>query len=577
MKITLFRTALIYLVISLISFTSSAVENIDNKLAELDKLRLKDRNAFSQQLALLNQDKALAQFTSQQQNKLALLKAWDLAVSSNFNSALEIITPLENADDINISLNATSLKVNIYSLSSQYTEAFIGIEKLLSSIATTNDEELYYQTIVQVILLYNKIERYDAVPALVNHGLKITQSSTLLCRLKTLALPNMYHTLNYNEYEAEYNQVIAQCNSAQEFVFNLITIRNHMFYLLEQNQSAAVLILYKQHIDEIIQLNYPLLTAGFHAAAAEALLNQGELVKASEFAAIAEKNMPTNQHDPAVLATYRVQYILAKAQKNFQNLLYYGDKRRDTEQAIAREKTSQQLAYQFANNETHLREQRIKLLDKDNELLTLERNLYQQQAQNQFLWLILLCGIMLALAAFAYRSFTHSRRFRRMAEFDQLTGISNRHHFYQQANLAIKYCQQNNQPIAAILFDLDFFKNVNDNYGHAAGDWVLQQIVRCCSNFMRNNDIFGRLGGEEFAIILPNCTQEKAEMMAEICRDAIANINADHIAKQFSLTASFGVSDATQAGYDLSELLANADKALYKAKAHGRNQVWCLA
>lgn len=551
--------------------------DISAQLKQLDELRFKDKASFSQAISALQQKSENLSLTSEDTAYLAFLHAWDLVLAGDFNTALTTLERIAPVADNELQLRITGLQVNIYILSYRYIDAFLRAEQLLAALPSLQNDTTYTQIIGPVILLYNNIERFELVQHLIDTGLKIATNDTIRCRLQAPGLYGSYKTLPFSEYSHIFEQVHALCEQSHERIFNLLVIRNHMLYLLEEEQPAQTLALYEQYYPQVASINYPILSAGFSAAAAQALLQQNNLAAAAAMASAAEQILPSDRQDPAVLATFKARYVIARTQGDFNELAYYAEKLRETEQAIAEERMSQQLAHQMASNETRLREQRIKLLDKDNELLTLERNLYQQQSQNQFLWLILLCGISLALAAFAYHSFKHSRRFRRMAEFDQLTGISNRHHFYQQANLAIKYCQKNNQPIAAILFDLDFFKNVNDNYGHAAGDWVLQQIVRCCSNFMRNNDIFGRLGGEEFAIILPNCTQEKAEMLAEICRDAIANINADHIAKQFSLTASFGVSDATQAGYDLRELLAMADKALYKAKKHGRNQVWCLA
>ncbi|WP_333609684.1 GGDEF domain-containing protein, partial [Arsukibacterium sp.] len=281
----------------------------------------------------------------------------------------------------------------------------------------------------------------------------------------------------------------------------------------------------------------------------------------------------SDRNDPAVLATYKVLYLLAKHQADFDNLLFYADKLRQTEASIAQEKASQQLAFHQARGEAQLQKYQIQLLDKDNELLALERNLYQQQADNRYLLLVLISSLTLILAVLAYRGLLGSRRFKRMAEYDQLTGISNRYHFNQQAKLAISYCQKNQRPLSAILFDLDYFKGINDQFGHAAGDWALQQVVHSCRHFMRNSDIFGRNGGEEFAIVLPDCVLSKAEMLAEICREALVTIDTSKYDNQFTITASFGVSDVNQSGYDLTALLANADKALYQAKHNGRNQV----
>ncbi|EIW88824.1 diguanylate cyclase [Alishewanella agri BL06] len=350
-----------------------------------------------------------------------------------------------------------------------------------------------------------------------------------------------------------------------------------MFYLLEQQQAAAALAFYQQYYSQVEQINYPILTAGFNAAAAEALLQQGELAAASELAQRAEQSLPGDRNDPAVLSTYRVLTLLAQAERNFDNLLRYSEKRRDTELAIAREKASQQLAYQLASGEARLKEQRIQLLDKDNELLTLERNLYQQQAENRYLLLLLIGSLSLILGLLTYRGLTRSKRYRKMAEFDQLTGISNRYHFTEQAQREIAHCIRAKRPVALILFDLDHFKNINDRFGHAAGDWTLRQVVLSCRNFIRHSDIFGRIGGEEFVILLTDCTAEQASMLAEICRTALADIDTSGYQQQFKVTASFGVADSNQAGYDLSALLAAADAAMYQAKQQGRNQVYCPA
>ncbi|GHG76364.1 GGDEF domain-containing protein [Alishewanella longhuensis] len=548
---------------------------MSERLNELDEIRLKDRHGFSQQVSLLKNSVSTTTLTNDQLAHLSLLYAWDKVLSGDFNQALSILEEAAGPDNKQLLLRIQGLKVNIHILSYRYTEAFIGIEQLLKALPSLTNELTYYQVIGQVILLFNNIERYDLAQQLIEQGLKISQASDIRCRLQALGLQGIYKTSDFQHYDASFTDVNSLCEQAEETIFNLLVIRNHMFYLLEQQQYPPVLRLYTDYISQVLNTNYPILNAGFQAAAAEALLKQGDLVAADKLARAAEQSLPTDRHDPAVLASYRVLYLLAQAEGNFNNLLFYGEKRRETELAIAKEKASQQLAYQLATGESRLKEQRIQLLDKDNELLTLERNLYQQQAENRYLFLIIISGFTLLLAVLSYRGLTRSQRFRRLAEFDQLTGISNRHHFYQQANIAAKYCEQNQRPLSVVVFDLDYFKKINDTYGHAMGDWALQQVVACCRNFMRNSDIFGRVGGEEFAIVLPDCTADKAEMLAEICRDAIAAIDTSHFSSPFTLTASFGVSEAAHDGYDISALLDSADKALYKAKDNGRNQVWC--
>ena len=191
--------------------------------------------------------------------------------------------------------------------------------------------------------------------------------------------------------------------------------------------------------------------------------------------------------------------------------------------------------------------------------------------------LLLIGSLSLILGLLTYRGLTRSKRYRKMAEFDQLTGISNRYHFTEQAQREIAHCIRAQRPVALILFDLDHFKQINDRFGHAAGDWTLQQVVLSCRNFIRHSDIFGRIGGEEFVILLTDCTAEQAVMLADICRTALADIDTSGYQPKFKVTASFGISDSEQAGYDLSALLAAADAAMYQAKQQGRNQVYCPA
>lgn len=553
------------------------VNSISEQLRELDELRLKNRTEFTDRLASLKASTNDQQISEHDKHKLSLLSAWDLVIKGDFNQALQLAEGIEQRADRQLAIRASSLIVNIHTLSFKYIDAFAGVEKLLSYAVSINDEHLYYQTIGQVILLYSKIERYEQIQQLISHGLKITRDTTLRCRLQALGLQSLYHSVPFNEYQQTFNEISELCEATTEAMFNLLIIRNHMFYLLEQQQAAAALAFYQQYYSQVEQINYPILTAGFNAAAAEALLQQGEFAAASELAQRAEQSLPGDRNDPAVLSTYRVLTLLAQAERNFDNLLRYSEKRRDTELAIAREKASQQLAYQLASGEARLKEQRIQLLDKDNELLTLERNLYQQQAENRYLLLLLIGSLSLILGLLTYRGLTRSKRYRKMAEFDQLTGISNRYHFTEQAQREIAHCIRAQRPVALILFDLDHFKQINDRFGHAAGDWTLRQVVLSCRNFIRHSDIFGRIGGEEFVILLTDCTAEQAVMLADICRTALADIDTSGYQQQFKVTASFGVADSNQAGYDLSTLLAAADAAMYQAKQQGRNQVYCPA
>ena len=176
------------------------------------------------------------------------------------------------------------------------------------------------------------------------------------------------------------------------------------------------------------------------------------------------------------------------------------------------------------------------------------------------------------LTFWGYRLLKAHKRIKELAEHDALTGIFNRGHFTHIANNALKYCQSTGQELSIIMFDLDHFKKINDSYGHACGDWALKKTVEVCKSLGRQNDIFARLGGEEFCILLTSCDKKAALQRAEACRLAIADINTKDSGFEFTITASFGVTDAKTSGFKLEKLLADADSAAYSAKNAGRNQ-----
>ena len=137
----------------------------------------------------------------------------------------------------------------------------------------------------------------------------------------------------------------------------------------------------------------------------------------------------------------------------------------------------------------------------------------------------------------------------------------------------MQYCKKSARQACLVLIDLDHFKVVNDTHGHAVGDRVLKRAVAACQEHLRSTDIFGRLGGEEFGIVLPECTLDQALARAEQIRVAIATAASGDEAPGVPISASFGVASTTRSGYELRQLLIDADRALYRAKHEGRNRV----
>ena len=160
----------------------------------------------------------------------------------------------------------------------------------------------------------------------------------------------------------------------------------------------------------------------------------------------------------------------------------------------------------------------------------------------------------------------------RMASTDLLTGLPNRRAFLDLANAPFEYCRRNGLAAAAVVLDLDHFKQINDTYGHAAGDVSIRHIARLIQASLRKSDMCCRWGGEEFVVLLPGTPLEVAAGVAEKLRALIAATPVPSPGGDLSITASLGVAQDDMA---LEGLINRADQALLRAKREGRNRVAC--
>ncbi len=166
------------------------------------------------------------------------------------------------------------------------------------------------------------------------------------------------------------------------------------------------------------------------------------------------------------------------------------------------------------------------------------------------------------------------RDLKQEADFDGLTKIYNRQQFDKRIRIELKRHQRHAKPLSLIMLDLDYFKNINDRYGHQAGDMVLKKIGSLLSETVRETDFPARFGGEEFVMILSETNEEQAWLLAERIRKKISRTTFAHEDYQFSITASMGIATINPGPLTPGDMLVlQADQALYMAKNSGRNMV----
>lgn len=174
-------------------------------------------------------------------------------------------------------------------------------------------------------------------------------------------------------------------------------------------------------------------------------------------------------------------------------------------------------------------------------------------------------AMSLALSNIALRD-----RLRTQALRDPLTGLYNRRYMEDVLERYANLAERNESTLSVVMFDLDHFKRINDEHGHALGDAILVEVAAAAVGAVRPCDVVCRYGGEEFVVVFPDCTMEDGAAKAEVLRARIERLSENH---GMRVTASFGVATIPETSSKVADILADADAALYRSKAEGRNRV----
>jgi len=216
----------------------------------------------------------------------------------------------------------------------------------------------------------------------------------------------------------------------------------------------------------------------------------------------------------------------------------------------------------------------------ENRRLSAEKALRDRQVAallkaRRWQWIALaLGGLLLAvLGALVMRQFERMRRLRELASTDPLTGVANRRSIELHGEAALIHARALGQPLCALILDIDHFKRINDACGHLAGDQVLARVARGCQDALRQPDRLGRIGGEEFLVVLPNTRTAQAQAIADRLRTTLRALDLSDIGAGLSVTASIGLAELDPDDADLKAIMQRADLALYRAKHGGRDCV----
>ncbi|MCZ8319295.1 MAG: diguanylate cyclase [Lysobacteraceae bacterium] len=456
----------------------------------------------------------------------------------------------------------------------EFGRAQRALGRLLQESDALGDPEQRAAAGIVAARFLNRVPLSDAALLEANRAMALTRDPVRRCAAQAEALEARHRGGSAALREADFPAADAQCAQGLPLDRARLALTEGRWWLDQDRPAAALAAL--ADADPALGEEAPADLRAAHAAShAEALsrLGRDEQARAKARTALALAPRLTTRW-PVLLAN-KVLYDIARRAGDDATALATLQSVREDERALDEELRARQRAVMASKDDAIAQEGALALLESRNRTLAAQAR--QAAIASDLLdRAALLLGALLACALLAL---VHARRIRRrmrrILERDALTGLWTRSHFIARAEAALAKASRTGTPAGFLIFDLDHFKQVNDRHGHASGDRVLQAVAEALRALEARDLRFGRLGGEEFAVLLPGLDLEAALDVAEACRRAIAalEVKVDDEGTLARPSASFGVVDTVVAGYRLRDLLANADFALYRAKGAGRNRI----
>ena len=577
------RTALRFLIalallISLLGCYSSVYAkgglDVESELSRADRLVKSDPQQARAVLAAL--ESAQGQLEATQIAHLQLLKASVLGFLNQHHERVAYINGLiDTVKDPNFKSKLLYLLSSSYVALGEYEQALGVMNASIGLLPNVSDTIAKVDTLQSAIDLLNSLHAYDEALSYANrmYDLPVLNQDLSAKCIASSDRVEIYMLLNQrSQARAQMREAVDLCDkkgwtyiSQIVKAFSAIDLIDNQEY---ESGIAAGLPVLHAFPSSRLGLNY---VSSLENGLARAYLNTGRLVAAEQYGLQAYQHAASQKLVQQTEKALETLAQIKRAQGQYGPAFDYAEQALVQKNALLDEQLQKNVAYQRVRFSMQDQFNQVTLLEKQNKILAIEEQLEKKNNQNLWLIIALVMIVASALGLYLWKVIRLKNFFHRKTQIDGLTRISNRSHFMTSAEHIVS---ERSGVVSLIVFDMDFFKRINDNFGHPAGDWVLSAVCHTVSTVLRHGDLFGRIGGEEFAICLPDTDPEMAWQLAQRCRAAIAAIDTAPTGFQFPLSASFGVASAApNDGTQYAQLMVAADKALYQAKSDGRNCV----
>lgn len=544
----------------------------DAMLEQAELVRSSDPAQFESLLGQLNASVDVA--SAAQLEQLAYLKAYRLAYTGRFDLGIRAAKAVfETTQDVNLKLRVGSLVVNSYAATREFAEGLRYLDQTLALVDQADDPDARHIGWAAASLIYNQVGQHDLARHFAERVLADDATPRTDCVASYARLEALYSQGQLKSEEASILAAMEKCKAAGEPLAGYF-LQGYLarFWTAHGDRLRGIGTL-EQMLPAVEATKYPRLIVEIHSLLAQWQFEQGMLDVADRHAHVAIDGSVGIVHSLPLVKAYQTLYEIALKRGDTAKALEYLRAYTDADRAYLDGIKARELAFQMVKHETQQKNQTIELLNRKNEVLTLQQQVTAKSAQANRLLIALLAVLLASIGYWALKVKKMQVSFRHLAETDALTGISNRHHFTRRAAALLEQCRKANDQVGLVMVDLDHFKTINDRFGHATGDWALKAVADACRQVCRRDDLLGRLGGEEFALLLVGCDADASVALADACRQRIAAIDTLPSGHRFQITASFGVAGSRNCGHAFDALLAKADDALYLSKRDGRDRV----
>lgn len=540
-------------------------------LVQAKAIRAKDHPRFLEMLDQLHRSQST--LSSDQQWQLRLLDAWEALFEGQYAKAEPLLRDVVAHGGLDQQSLANGMLLNMLAIQHRYDEAFALAEQLSAVLPRLHDRHAIYVVLSQLSQLMASAEQSEPAADYARQMEQFTPPGESLCRPYVYMFGALNAKGDLPPSDPVYRKTIDTCVAAGEPIYANTVQLDLARRQADVGDAGAALALLKRITPGVIAQNYRAHVYVLRSTLGYAYWVSGDVVSAKRWALAALAMDAKGDFDGLSENVYRVLYEVENKAGNYRAALNYYRHYKDVEFRSVNNTQAIALAYHAVHQQLAIHKLQVAELGKQNSLLELQQELDRKAMEASRLYLALLLVVLASIGFWLIRLKRSQLRFKRLARRDSLTGILNHQHFVWEAEQALRYGEKSSRHVCVVVIDLDHFKRINDTYGHAAGDAVLIRIVALCQAQLRSIDVFGRLGGEEFGLALPECSLGDAMEIVERIRAAIVTTLFDEKIIEGAISASFGLASTEHGGYILPALIAKADAALYRAKHRGRNRV----